>query len=350
MDCQIISYNLFYIVNYIFIDLINLLNIITIMKLEETGFYTLSDMRCRNVSSTSPIWRSEILLTDKCNFRCPYCRGMVNKGDVEKDKLFTILDYLFSERVKNIRFSGGEPTLYPYLGEAVNCCDKNIDVERIALSTNGSADLDYYKELIDLGINDFSISLDACCANTANIMAGKQVYYNTIIDNIRELSKLTYVTVGIVFDEKNVSQLKGIISVSMELGVDDIRIIPSAQYKNEEGIPWLPEMKNYPILKYRVKNLTVEEISIRGLRVTDNHRCPLVLDDIAISGNYHFPCIIYLREKGEPIGNLFDLKQIRKQREKWYLKHNCFEDNICKNNCLDVCREYNNKYAEFRKE
>lgn len=89
------------------------------MRLEEIGFYTLSDDRCENASINSPIWRAEILLTDRCNFKCPYCRDIVNKGDMGKNNLFTIIDFLLSERVKNIRFSGGEPTLNPYLQEAI---------------------------------------------------------------------------------------------------------------------------------------------------------------------------------------------------------------------------------------
>jgi hypothetical protein len=44
------------------------------MKLEDIGFYTLSDNRALNVSAWSPMIRCELVLTDRCNFRCPYCR------------------------------------------------------------------------------------------------------------------------------------------------------------------------------------------------------------------------------------------------------------------------------------
>lgn len=46
------------------------------MKLEEIGFYTLSDNRALNVSAWSPMMRCELVLTDRCNFRRPYCRGL----------------------------------------------------------------------------------------------------------------------------------------------------------------------------------------------------------------------------------------------------------------------------------
>lgn len=327
-----------------------------ISNLSNIGFYTLSDERCKNASVHSPIYRAEILLTDRCNFKCPYCRGLKPelKGDRKFDEIIEILAWLFFNKLINVRFSGGEPTLDKNLLDYIILC-RNNKVKRIALSTNGSADLDYYKELIKYGVNDFSISLDACCASTTDIMAGKQGQYNTIIDNIRELSKLAYVTVGIVFNEQNISQLSNTVVLAKELGVSDIRIIPSAQYNKENIIGNLQFdfIDKFPILKYRLNNHN-NGVSIRGLQESDNKRCPLVLDDIAIAGNYHFPCIIFLREQGQAIGEIINqetgnINCIRKDRELWYQTHNCYEDNICRNNCLDVCRAYSNKYREFNK-
>ena len=34
-------------------------------------------------------------------------------------------------------------------------------------------------------------------------------------------------------------------------------------------------------------------------------------------------------------------------RKDWFNKHNCFKDKICRNNCLDVCIDYNNKFQFF---
>jgi hypothetical protein len=78
----------------------------------------------------------------------------------------------------------------------------------------------------------------------------------------------------------------------------------------------------------------------------DNHKCPLVLDDMAVLSGYHFPCIIYLRESGNPIGKM--TKDFRHDRIQWYVNHDTHSDPICSKNCLDVCIDYNNKVREFR--
>ena len=43
------------------------------MRLEDIGFYTLSDARAAGASASSPLWRCEMILTDLCNLRCRYC-------------------------------------------------------------------------------------------------------------------------------------------------------------------------------------------------------------------------------------------------------------------------------------
>ena len=65
---------------------------------------------------------------------------------------------------------------------------------------------------------------------------------------------------------------------------------------------------------------------------------------MAVVGDYHFPCIIYMREQGNPIGKIDE--NVRLERQKWMNNTDCYKDPICKHNCLDVCVEYNNKYIK----
>lgn len=313
-------------------------------NLKSIGFYTLEDYRAKHVSEKTPLWRCELILTDRCNFNCPYCRGVLpaDQGDLSFDEACQIVDLWCSDGLKNIRFSGGEPTLWNRLSELV-AFSKSGGVERIAVSTNGSADLDLYMRLIESGVNDFSISLDSCCSSTAQKMAGNIDAWGRVVANIKTLSSLTYTTIGVVITQQNEHELDGIISFASGLGVADIRIITAAQtLKN------LPPVNGFngshPILSYRLSNFK-RGIPIRGIGPGDNHYCPLVLDDMAILNGKHYPCIIYLREHGDPIGVVSSL--MRKERKRWFLKHDCYADSICRNNCLDVCVAYNNRVREL---
>lgn len=324
--------------------------------LENIGFYTLEDARAKNVSGTSPMWRCEMLLTPRCNFKCPYCRGPSSisedcSKDISFEKASECLKYWIKDGLRNIRFSGGEPTLYKRLPELVKLC-KEGGVKRIAVSSNGSASMKLYEELVEAGVNDFSISLDSCCASFGNSMTGVEGNkWEKVVDNIPRIAKLTYVTVGVVLTEDNVHQTKDIIEFAHGLGVADIRIISAAQYnqliKGLEGLN--PKILDaHPILKYRVNNLNNGR-NVRGVGVSDCHKCHLVKDDSVVAGSgdklYHFPCVIAMREGCKSIGKVGP--NMRQERLEWFEKHNSFEDPICQKNCLDVCISYHSRCDEF---
>lgn len=317
--------------------------------LQAIGFYTLSDARAKTASESSDLQRCELILTHRCNFHCPYCRGMLpeDQQDIKKEEAFGVIDLWAEHNLHNIRFSGGEPTLWPWLIELV-AYSKFKGIDRIALSTNGSAAVEYYIDLFRAGVTDFSISLDSCCSATGNKMAGINAW-KTVTTNIKRLSEVTYVTVGIVLTEDNYIECNEIIAFASSLGVSDIRIIPAAQIsKRLEGLKIDSHLLDkYPILKYRFANFSSGR-GVRGLTKSDNHQCPLVLDDMAVLNGKHYPCIIYMRERGRSIGRMVGgIADIRKRRKEWFESHDCFADPICNNNCLDVCVDYNNRVKKY---
>jgi molybdenum cofactor biosynthesis enzyme MoaA len=243
-----------------------------------------------------------------------------------------------------VRFSGGEPTLYKGLVSLVAQA-KAGGVERIAISTNGSAPWLRYLALVEAGVNDFSVSLDACCASDVNRMAGgKADVFDRVVTNIQALSAMVYTTVGIVLTGANLAQANDTIIFADSLGVSDIRVIPAAQDGAFLDIEVAPELlAKYPILRYRVENLRAG-MPVRGLLEDDAKRCGLVNDDMAVCEGSHYPCIIYLREGGEPIGKVGP--NMRAERAEWARNHHIQADPICSKNCLDVCVVYNNVYED----
>ena len=204
--------------------------------LKEIGFYTLSDERAKNVSETSQMQRCEMIITEYCNFRCPYCRGLSDEiygfrklKQLTLEEIKTNID-LWCENVplKNIRFSGGEPTLHAQIREIISYA-KSKGIERIAISTNGASSMALYEDLVNRGANDFSISLDACCAEDGDKMAGGvKGSWDVVVKNIEKISKLTYVTVGVVLTPDNIDKTLDTIKFAHELGVSDIRIISAS--------------------------------------------------------------------------------------------------------------------------
>lgn len=313
------------------------------MRLENIGFYTLNDNRAATADHTSRLSRCELVLTARCNFRCPYCRS-VGGEDLPYTDAVDLVKRWAADGLRNIRFSGGEPTLYTGL-PALCALAKSLGAEHVAVSTNGSAATETYARLIACGVNDFSVSLDACCAEDGDLMAGGiKGAFNTITSNIRWLAARAYVTVGVVLTEANMDTLNDIIRFADGLGVSDIRIIPAAQNGDRFYEVSVDDdmLIKYPILNYRVGNIR-EGRPVRGLGKGDARRCGLVLDDMAVNQGRHYPCIIYMREGGKAIGKVGD--NMRIERKAWYEEHDTHVDSICSKNCLDVCVDYNNRLA-----
>jgi MoaA/NifB/PqqE/SkfB family radical SAM enzyme len=315
------------------------------MKLEEIGFYTFSDKRAQQTSGTSPLWRGEILLTSRCNFHCTYCQGLNSVEDIPEEVARNCIELWQADGLKNIRFSGGEPTLHSALNDLVQFSRRG-GVERIGLSTNGSRSLSFYEKLIRSGVDDFAISLDASEPVLADKLAGVPNQWKRVIANIKELAKMTYVSVSIVLTNDNLPKARDIIHIAHEMNVADIRIATSSQYNRlisdldiEDEI-----LNTYPILKYRLNNFKSAR-NIRGIRAEDCHHCHLVKDDSIVVGKWHYPCGVYVREGGEPIGVMGPA--MRQERVEWSERHNTIQDKICRRNCSDMYVDYNNRVEQF---
>ena len=105
-----------------------------------------------------------ISITDRCNYKCVYCRTG-NEGAVYGELPFA--DYLRMARVlvslgiTKIRITGGEPLLRRGVAEFVRELRKLDHSLDIAITTNGHLLADMAQPLKDAGLNRITVSMDA---------------------------------------------------------------------------------------------------------------------------------------------------------------------------------------------
>jgi len=166
--------------------------------------------------------------TDACNLHCTTCsRDMiVDKAQVLDEELWKkIIDEL---RPSNINVSGiGEPFLHPRIfdiirharerGAAVNC------------ATNFTRVKGRHKQIVESGISQLKVSIDAARADTYRIIRGEDAFAS-IVEGIREVQdwkrKLGSDTPSIRFNfalqRFNFEQAAKLVDLAAELGVDGI--------------------------------------------------------------------------------------------------------------------------------
>lgn len=109
-----------------------------------------------------------ISLTDKCNLRCVYCmeEDLKFKEDYINDVL-SFEDYKFIIKnaselgIKKIKFTGGEPLLYPKLSELIYFAKNDCNIEEISITTNGHGFCEKALELKRSGLDRVNISINS---------------------------------------------------------------------------------------------------------------------------------------------------------------------------------------------
>jgi MoaA/NifB/PqqE/SkfB family radical SAM enzyme len=205
------------------------------------------------------------------------------------------------------------------------------------MSSNGSADHDLYRRIVDAGCNSFAVSLDTCCEGE------RQEDFDRVVGAIKLLVSLgADVQIGTVFDDANKDESNKIVQFISDLGVSDIKVGTASQQKDAavdlSGVSDL--FGKHRILRYRADRFNNGR-GMRGLRDSDCSKCYLALDDITVKGNKHYPCAVYLREGGEAIGAVGD--GMMKERRAWFEKHNSLGDSICREFCMDFKCDLNNE-------
>jgi len=143
---------------------------------------------------TRPLRDLRISVTDRCNFRCPYCMPAEIYGEryefLPRPEILTFeeierLARLFVELgVEKIRLTGGEPLLrsqLPHLIEALAAIEGLRDV---TLTTNGVLLADHALSLRKAGLRRVTVSLDSLDEEVFARMSGRRAGPQIVLDAI----------------------------------------------------------------------------------------------------------------------------------------------------------------------
>lgn len=113
-----------------------------------------------------PITDLRISVTDRCNFRCVYCRSANPENHLAAHKLLTwqelerLARILVGLGIRKIRVTGGEPLVRPGVEGFISSLHE-MGVEDLSLTTNGQLLSERCDRLVAAGINRLNISLDS---------------------------------------------------------------------------------------------------------------------------------------------------------------------------------------------
>jgi len=118
-----------------------------------------------------PLRDLRISVTDRCNFRCPYCMPAAVFGEsyqflprhelLSFEEITRLARVFVSLGVRKLRVTGGEPLLRRDLPSLIRMLASIDGVEDLALTTNGALLADHAQALKGAGLHRVTISLDS---------------------------------------------------------------------------------------------------------------------------------------------------------------------------------------------
>src|ERR1700729_3730008 len=113
-----------------------------------------------------PIYDLRVSVTDRCNFRCVYCRSANPENHMAASELLKWDEYerlvkiLVGMGIRKVRVTGGEPLVRPGVEDFIGRL-KKLGVQDLSMTTNGHLLASRLDALIAAGLDRINISLDS---------------------------------------------------------------------------------------------------------------------------------------------------------------------------------------------
>jgi cyclic pyranopterin phosphate synthase len=131
-----------------------------------------------------------VSLTQRCNLNCLYCHheGEGNDGgEMTTAEVLRIVKVARSLGVRRVKYTGGEPLLRSDIIEIIRGT-VSMNLEDVAITTNGSLLKLYARDLVDAGLHRLNVSLPSIRPEVYHSLTGG--FLEEVIEGIREAQGL----------------------------------------------------------------------------------------------------------------------------------------------------------------
>lgn len=325
------------------------------------------------VDERTPLHRLTVFLTYRCNLDCPYCKTIARSeaelaATPQKRRTFTVPEFsaLLAQHVgtpmRHVHFTGGEASLVHGLDEMLRLA-KRAGVERLSMTTNGTLPAARLLRLVHAGLDELRVSLDAGDPGLGATLTGRPHAWARAMETLQGLCAARrqgvrfFLIVNTVVGLANRAQLADLVALFLSLGVDDLKLITDVDAKTSLGaFEQASEVTQklhaalarypanaFPLLRRKIETVFAPDaIGLEQPTAREGWRCFIPLTERTVDSDFYYPCSVYLREGGAPLGKSSDAPGVQRQvSARFVATHDCATDDLCRRYCLHCTRAYN---------
>ena len=208
----------------------------SVVQLKKVGAKIAIASRCGDQETQFGPSSLNLMMIDVCNSGCIMCgydyKACGSAESLTLDKMKSIYSHLdTSQLVEVIYGGGGEPFLNHDLSDIAAYTKKKCpSIQHTVISNFISADYDVIEKLINCRVN-FLISINAATRETYKTISGIDAFEKVCenikkVVNIRNKEKsMADISVSIILMRQNIEELKTLVNVAHDLGVDGVKSV-----------------------------------------------------------------------------------------------------------------------------
>ena len=169
----------------------------------------------------------DMFISDKCNLQCKHCYygktrtigPLLTTQDWKK-----IIKALYAEGVRHFHISGKESSLDNRILEIVSYI-KNLDGTYSGLVSNGTGVLQFYKDVINEGIDYLEFSIDGT-EDTHNFIRGKSIFSQimSLLDSLSQNSNI--IDISTCLNKNSYEEYLKLIDICLAFGIRRFFAVP----------------------------------------------------------------------------------------------------------------------------
>ncbi|HLO65905.1 MAG TPA: GTP 3',8-cyclase MoaA [Holophaga sp.] len=178
-----------------------------------------------------PLRALRISVTDRCNFRCPYCmprdrfgadfRFLDRREVLTFEEIIRLARIFVSVGVEKVRFTGGEPLLRQDLPKLIAGVAGLPGIRDTALTTNGSLLAALAPTLRQAGLQRLTVSLDSLDPERFGGLSDSSVPLDQVLAGLEAASRAGFAPIK--------------LNCVLRRGVNEADILPLAAFARERG-------------------------------------------------------------------------------------------------------------------